>query len=669
MKKDGVFFPIDPSTASRATIGGMTANNSSGARSIRYGNMVHNVRRIEGVLQTGEPLEAAQERLATAVRAIAAREADEIAARFPKVLRRVGGYNLDLVTPATTNLAPILVGSEGTLAFFSRIHLALSRLPPHAALGIAHFATFYAAMDAAQHLVKLDPVAVELIDGTMIELSREIAAFRPTMEKFVRGTPEAILLVEFTGDEHAPLVRKLDELDELMASLGFPDSVVKLPGAADQAEMWTVRRAGLDIMSSMKGDRKPVSIIEDCAVPLEHLAEYTAHLNEIFDQLRDGRDVVRARLGRLPARAPGAQPQERRRSEEAARDRRRSVRVRAGAYKGSHSGEHGDGIVRSEFHAEMFGERIVRAFEDVKDAFDPAGLFNPGKIVRAPQMDDRRLFRYQPGYAPMPIDTVLDWSEWGGFLGAVEMCNNNGACRKDAGGDVSVVTWRRRTKRTSRAGVPMRCAWRSPASSGATRSPRSDMYEDARPLRGLQGLQARVPDRRRHGADEDRVPVPLPQKHGYRLKDKLVADLPRRAPLASRFAPLMNAAGRLPFVRRRMGFSARRSIPHWSSAPVYRTIAEDGDGRSRALRRHVRPLFRARNRARGDPRPRTRRIPRDLAGAARSAAVLRTHLSLVRDGRRGTRPNRAHDRRARRLRCARPPDRRPRAVVPAYAAR
>jgi FAD/FMN-containing dehydrogenase/Fe-S oxidoreductase len=565
LKKDGVFFPIDPSTASRATIGGMTANNSSGARSIRYGNMVHNVRRIEGVLQTGEPLETAQERLAGTMRAIAERESDEIAARYPKVLRRVGGYNLDLITPSTTNLAPILVGSEGTLAFFSRIHLALSRLPPHAALGIAHFPTFYAAMDAAQHLVKLDPVAVELIDGTMIELSREIAAFRPTMEKFVRGTPEAILLVEFSGDERAPLVRKLDELDELMASLGFPESVVKLPGTADQNEMWTVRRAGLDIMSSVKGDRKPVSIIEDCAVPLEHLAEYTSRLNEIFARYGTvGTFYAHASVGCLHVR-----PLLNMKSDVEVK-KLRAIAEEAFAYvrefKGSHSGEHGDGIVRSEFHEEMFGPRLVRAFEEVKDAFDPSGLLNPGKIVRAPKMDDRSLMRFGPAYATNGPQTVLDWSEWGGLAGAVEMCNSNGACRKDASvmcpsfmatADEKDVTRGRATAlRLALSGQLGPDAFTSDA-----------LYETLDLCVGCKACKRECPT----GVDMARMKTEFlyhyKKKHGFRLKDRLVADLPRRAPLASRLAPLMNAAGRVPFARQLMGFSARRGIPQWSTTP------------------------------------------------------------------------------------------------------
>jgi FAD/FMN-containing dehydrogenase/Fe-S oxidoreductase len=575
LKKDGVFFPIDPSTASRATIGGMTANNSSGARSIRYGNMVHNVRAIDGILQSGEPLGAARDRLARSVQAIAAREADEIAARFPKVLRRVGGYNLDLVDRGAFDLTKILVGSEGTLAFFTRIELALSRIPAHAVLGVAHFPAFHAAMDAAQHLVTLDPVAVELIDRTMIELSREIPVFRPTMDKFVQGEPDALLLVEFTGEERPELVRKLDELDEMMAGLGFPGAVRKLVDKDDQAEMWTVRRAGLDIMSSMKGDAKPVSIIEDCAVPLEHLAEYTAHLNEIFAKYGTvGTFYAHASVGCLHVR-----PVLNMKSDVDVK-KLRAIAEEAfayvRAYKGSHSGEHGDGIVRSEFHQEMFGPRIVRAFEDVKDAFDPSGLLNPGKIVRAPKMDDRELFRFGPEYASEKLETALDWSEWGGLPGAVEMCNSNGACRKEtavmcpsfmATADERDVTRGRATAlRLALSGQLGPDAFTSDA-----------LYETLDLCVSCKACKRECPT----GVDMARMKIEFlhhyRKRHGYRLKDRVVGHLPRIAPLASRFGPLLNALSRLPFAKRALGFSSRRSLPRWSADTFRGPRATSGD--------------------------------------------------------------------------------------------
>src|SRR3954468_22870548 len=210
-----LWFPVDVSTGDRATIGGMTANNSCGARSIRYGNMVHNVRAIDAILADGTEARFAEvpgnfgpngekdvepERyrdLVRDMRALHRREADEIDRRFPKLLRRVGGYNIDMIDDAGHNMAHLLVGSEGTLAFFSEIELDLQPIPPHRVLGICHFPTFYQAMEATQHIVKLGPAAVELVDRTMIELARDIAMFRQIVDRFVQGEPAAILLTEF----------------------------------------------------------------------------------------------------------------------------------------------------------------------------------------------------------------------------------------------------------------------------------------------------------------------------------------------------------------------------------------------------------------------------------------------------------------------------------------
>ena len=196
-----------------------------------------------------------------------------------------------------------------------------------------------------------------------------------------------------------------------------------------QAELTAVRKAGLNIMMSMKGDGKPVSFIEDCAVPLEDLAEFTDRLTQVFHKHgTEGTWYAHASVGCLHVRPILNM------KEEAGATKMRAIAEEAFAmvreYKGSHSGEHGDGIVRSEFHEKMFGEKLVRAFEAVKGQFDPDGLFNPGKIVRPLRMDDRNLFRYKPGYGAVKLETTLDWSEWGGFLPAAEMCNNNGNCRK-----------------------------------------------------------------------------------------------------------------------------------------------------------------------------------------------------------------------------------------------
>src|SRR5436190_16059440 len=459
LRPHGLWYPVDFSTSAQCTLGGMAGNNSCGSRSIRYGNMVHNVAAIDAILADGtrarfdakrpEDMQPAVRAIADKVAALAFAERGEIERMYPKVLRRVGGYNLDIFFPQSerpyttdnsVNLAHLLVGSEGTLAVTERLTLKLSRLPKHKALGVVNFTSFYKAMESAQHIVKLKPTAVELVDRTMIELARANPAFRPVIERALIGKPEAILLVEFAGEQREDQLRDLGRLVELMGDLGLPGSVVEMPEPGPQAALWEVRKAGLNIMMSMKGDGKPVSFIEDCAVPLEHLADYTQRLTEVFSRHGTrGTWYAHASVGTLHVRPildmrrDGAEKM-RAIAEEA------SAMVRQ--YKGAYSGEHGDGLVRSEWVAWQFGPRLARAFEEVKAALDPLNLMNPGKIVRPPRMDDASLFRFPPGYATMAVDTALDWKAWDvqaddpahGFAKAVEMCNNNGHCRKfDAG--------------------------------------------------------------------------------------------------------------------------------------------------------------------------------------------------------------------------------------------
>ena len=588
LKPHGLWYPVDVSTSAQATIGGMAGNNSCGSRSIRYGNMVHNVRAIDAVMADGAeylfgaaPADlsaldapAAYRELVQRLRGIASREAAEIEARYPKVLRRVGGYNLDSVAAGAFNMAHLLVGSEGTLAYSKRIHLNLSPLPVHKTLGICHFPTFYGSMEAPQHIVKLDPAAVELVDRTMIGLARDNPAFRPIVDRCVKGDPDAILLVEFAGDDRAEQIAKLKQLVELMGELGLPDSVVEITDPVLQRDFWEVRKAGLNIMMSMKGDGKPVSFIEDCAVPLEHLAEYTDRLTRVFEKHGTrGTWYAHASVGTLHVRPilnmreDGAQKM-RAIAEEAA------AMVRE--YKGAYSGEHGDGLVRSEWIAPMFGPRLVHAFEEIKDLFDPAGLLNPGKIVRPSKMDDRTLFRYPPGYKTLKIDAALDWSEHEGetaplgqgFAKAVEMCNNNGHCRKFDAGTMCPsfrATGEEQHLTRGRANT-LRLALSGKLGAEGLTSP---AVRDAMDLCvSCKGCKRECPT----GVDMAKMKIEVLhqylQNDSLSLKDRLVAYLPRYAPWASRFAGLMNLRDRLPGMawlsEKILGLSARRSLPRWS---------------------------------------------------------------------------------------------------------
>src|SRR6478736_7749884 len=437
LKKHGLWFPVDVSTASRATIGGMAGNNSCGGRSLRYGTMRDNTLSIDAALADGTLLHFGEVprdlagvdapegglKLFRDMLGLGEREAAEIAERFPKVQRRVGGYNLDALVPhnAPNNMAHLLVGSEGTLAFTTQVELKLWPVIRNKVLGVCHFGDFYQAMDAAQHLVKLRPIAVELVDRTMLSLGREIAMFQPIIDTAVRGDPDAVLIVEFAEEDQAENLSRLKRLGELMADLGFGwdkpkrkwGAVVEITECSLQTAIAEFRAAGLNVMMSMKQEGKPVSFVEDCAVPLPHLADYTERLNAIFAKHgTSGTMYAHASEGCLHVRPVLNLKLEK--DVKAMRAIAEETFAMVREYKGSHSGEHGDGLVRSEFHEAMFGERIIADFREVKQRFDPGQVLNPGKIIDPPKMDDRSLFRYAPSYRVNELQTVLDWSAYPG---------------------------------------------------------------------------------------------------------------------------------------------------------------------------------------------------------------------------------------------------------------
>ncbi|MFC3124225.1 FAD-binding and (Fe-S)-binding domain-containing protein [Pseudoroseomonas globiformis] len=578
LRKDGLFFPVEPSTASRCTIGGMAGNNSSGARSLRYGKMVDNVLGLRAMFHDGEGFALGEgaygdntspraHALLSRLTGLARSHRDEIEATFPKVQRRVGGYNLDELLPKHPNLSHLLVGSEGTLALTTEAKLKLAPLPKHRVMGVCHFPSFRAAMETTQHLVALGPVAVELVDNNVLVLGADIPLFVRTLADITRGEPNCLLLVEFAGEALDPLKQDLRRLDQCMADHGFPDAVVEVIEPARQKPVWEVREACLNIMMSMKGDGKAVSFIEDCAVPLEHLADYTDAITGLFARHGTrGTWYAHASVGCLHVR-----PILNMKTEEGAKTMRAIAEEACDLvrrYKGSFSGEHGDGISRSEFVEPMFGAPLTRAFEAVKDGFDPENRLNPGKIVRPYRMDDRALMRFPPGYeTPIPAAPALDWSEWGSFGAAVEMCNNNGTCRKLAGGTMcpSYRATKEEQHVTRGRANTLRLAISGQLGPDAFTS--DEMKETLDLCVSCKGCKRDCPT----GVDMSRMKIEFLHhyhaKHGLPLKERLIAFLPRYAPLAARFAPLMNLRDRLPVLarlsERLLGFSARRTLPEW----------------------------------------------------------------------------------------------------------
>ncbi len=581
-----LWFPVDISTSSQATIGGMAGNNSCGARSIRYGTMRDNVVSISAVLANGrrsafgqidKPGRASKptsenDILTEKLLQIGRREAVEIESRFPKLMRRVGGYNLDALTigqSGPVNLAHLLVGSEGTLGFFENIELSLSPLPSHRVLGVCRFTTFHEAMIATKSIVSLEPTAVELVDRNLIDLARDTDLFSKVIAEIIHDDVGVVLLVEFSESDERENLRRLGRLSELMGDLGYDKGLVKIIAPDMQHAVWEMRKQGLNIIMSMKGDGKPISFVEDCAVSLDDLPEYTARLDAIFRKYNTyGTWYAHASVGTLHVRPVLNLKLDRdlKKMRSIAEETFEMVRE----YKGSHSGEHGDGIVRSEFHKVMFGDRIVSAFGEVKRAFDPENRLNPGRIVNPPRMDDRSLFRFKADYKPKELKTALDWSSWGSFSSAVEMCNNNGACRKLSSGTMCPSFRATRDEQHSTRGRANVLRLGLSGQLGPNPIASQDMRDSLKFCLACKACKLECPT----GIDMAKMKIEVMHQqvleHGLSLRDRLIGYFPRYAPWMAKVPYIANLQSS--FVGSKIsewffGLTSKTPLPHWSRRP------------------------------------------------------------------------------------------------------
>lgn len=587
LKPHGLHLPLDLSTANRATIGGMIANNSAGTRSIVYGKTIDYVEELEVVLADGtlitmQPLddEALREKCSRddlegdcyrVVRELGTQHQDEIRRRYPKILRRVGGYNLDEFLPADGpfNLCRIMVGSEGTLGMTVAAKLRLAPLPEHRVVCCVQFADVLEAMVATPVILEHGPSAVELVDRFILDSTRGKIEFEP-LRAFIHGDPGAVLIIEFFDESTERIDRLAIDLDRR----GLGHYIYRAIDAADQARIWELRKAALGLTMSQMGNAKSISFVEDSAVAPEHLHDYIARFQQILARYEiPSGFYAHASVGLLHIRpvvdmksADGV---------EKFAGIAHAVADLVLEYGGALSGEHGDGLVRAPFQEKMFGPVLYQAFCQLKDRCDPEGLFNPGKIVRAPPLTAN--LRFGPDYKTREPATAFDFSDFGSMAQAAEQCSGVGACRKTLSGAMCPSYMATRDESASTRG---RASALRQALSGQF-GPEGLDDDELLPILDLclecKACKRECPT----GVDMARLKSEFlhqrHKRHGAALSARLLGRIDRAAAWGRRFAPLVNwiattGAARF-FNQRVLGLDPRRPLPTFAR----RTFREEWD--------------------------------------------------------------------------------------------
>jgi FAD/FMN-containing dehydrogenase/Fe-S oxidoreductase len=575
----GMRFAPDISTAGRATIGGMIANNSAGARSVLYGITLHHVLALTVLLADGSIAEfreipraevpfggSLEARCYATVLRLAAEHAAEIDRRYPKILRRVGGYNLDeFVDPSRpVNMARVIVGSEGTLGIVLEAKLRLVPLPKAKAVMVILFADLLESLAAAPVILAHKPSAIEVMDRAILDNTRQNAALEKIRAGFVKGEPESMLCVEFYGDRKEDLPPRLAALEEDLRSRGFGYHYHAETDPAAQAKIWSLREAALGLSMAVKEDAKSISFVEDTAVAPEKLSAFIGRFLEVVRAHGTTAGIyAHASVGCLHVRpvidmktAAGVEKFE---------SIANAVADLVLEFGGALSGEHGDGLVRSPFMERMFGPVLYASFREIKRTFDPEGLFNPGKIVDAPPMTSH--LRYGAKYKAANPFTFFDYSEYGGMAGAVEMCSGVGACRKKLSGTMcpSYMATRDESASTRGRANVLRLAMSGRLDEAGLGD--DGVYRVLDLCLECRACKAECPV----GVDVARFKseflADYYARHGVPAKAKMLGNAQRAAVWGSRFAPLANGLARNPALRwageKLFDIDARRTLPVW----------------------------------------------------------------------------------------------------------
>ncbi|CAM3492885.1 FAD-binding and (Fe-S)-binding domain-containing protein [Kibdelosporangium persicum] len=564
----GMMFGPDTSTSNRATIGGMIGNNSAGSGSVRYGMTIDHVRSLEVVLSDGNTATFAPgtpSRFDSALTALVDANRPAIADGFPRFWRRAGGYRLDRLADGPFDLAKFVVGSEGTLVVATSAVVGLVPKPKHTVIAVGHFTSIEAAIAATDDALACDPAAVELIDKTILDLSRQKLEYR-RLASFLAGDPEALLFVTFTGDTQAAAVAELDRLASLWEKHSHGYHTLRAETPAQQNALLKVRKAGLGLlMASSVGSRRPQAFVEDTAVHPSRLIEYSTRFREILS--RHGMKAGfygHASVGCLHVRpfVDLTNPDE----VAAMRAVAEEVRDLVVEFGGANSSEHGDGLVRSEFNRTLFGDTLYEAMRQAKHIFDPDNVLNPGKIVDSPAMTDHLRDPALP--AAKPLTTHLTFL--GDMRSAADRCMNIGLCRKSATGVMCPSYMATRNEEDSTRGRANALVKALSSADPAAALGDSRLHEVLDLCLMCKACKSECP----LGVDMAALKSEtLAQKHaqsGTPLRSRVFGAIRTMNRLGSATAPVSNLAGRFRFARRLLGIAAQRPLPEFKRENLIR---------------------------------------------------------------------------------------------------
>ncbi|MFC1575506.1 FAD-binding and (Fe-S)-binding domain-containing protein [Gemmatimonadota bacterium] len=596
LQPHGLQLPLDLSTANRATLGGMIANNSSGTRSVVYGSTIDYVQELTVLLADGSVVTVGplgpeelddkcrqtdlEGRCYETVRRLAREQADEIHLRYPKIKRRVGGYNLDRFVPGGPpfDLSKLLVGSEGTLGLILDATLRLVDLPKAKLLAVAQFADLREALVAVPAILEHGPSAVELMDRNLLAMTKGKPHFEP-LRDFVVGDPGALLIVEFMGESAQDLPGRLDALEAELGAFGISAPLHRAVEPGAQARIWKLRQAGLGLAMAEVGDTKAHSFVEDTAVSPEQLPEYIDRFQEILDRY-DTQAIfyAHASVGLLHIRPAvnmktvGGVERFQGIAEEVS-----ELVLEMG---GSLSAEHGDGLVRSPFQVKMFGQVLYDAFCEVKDTFDPEGVFNPGKIIRPEALTAN--LKFGPQYRTNVLETVFDFSDFKGISRAAEQCAGVGACRKTLTGNMcpSYMTTLDEADSTRGRANALRLAISGQLGPGGLTDPA--LYPVLDLCLECKACKTECPT----GVDMARLKSEFlhqyHREHGAPLRTRLLASAERAAVWGSHLAPLSNWLLGNPLAgwvgEKVLGIDSRRTLPRAVRRTFIRWWEAEGTG-------------------------------------------------------------------------------------------